>query len=93
MNVINEEIEVGSEDTVLPLIRPKKKSKSKATSEPSQKDLDLIQGANLLMTIASQKEIVHENVSKESAHGQEPTLDLGENQGGTAHMSGEHINV
>ncbi|KAK1364422.1 hypothetical protein POM88_039983 [Heracleum sosnowskyi] len=95
---INESIDLGSEEPESQLTRQKKKSKKVATTESSQQDSDVIKGVNLLLSMSSQQDIVIKKSSlpttlcKESAQGQELTLDSGEHKGDHT-QSGEHINI
>ncbi|KAK1394320.1 hypothetical protein POM88_013376 [Heracleum sosnowskyi] len=98
LEVINETVEIGSETPESPLTRHSKKSKSKPTTESSQQDSDVEKGVHLLLSMASQQGIGIEKSSlptascKESAQGQDLTLDPSGNKGELT-QSGEHITV
>ncbi|KAK1379297.1 hypothetical protein POM88_026041 [Heracleum sosnowskyi] len=96
--VINDSVEIGSEDPESPLTRQRKKSKSKPTTESSQQDSDVEKGVHLLLSMASQQVIGIEKSSlptttcTESAQDQELTLDPRSDKADDT-QSGEHITV
>ncbi|KAK1399488.1 hypothetical protein POM88_009351 [Heracleum sosnowskyi] len=96
--IIHESVELASEIPESPLTRPKKKSKSVATTASSQQDSDVEKGVHLLLSMASQQVMGIEKSSlptascNESAQGQDLTLDPRSDKGDQT-LSGEHINV
>ncbi|KAK1394471.1 hypothetical protein POM88_013527 [Heracleum sosnowskyi] len=96
--IIPESVELASEIPESPLTRPKKKSKSVATTASSQQDSDVQKGVHLLLSMASQQVMGIEKSSlptascNESAPGQDLTLDPRSDKGDQT-LSGEHINV
>ncbi|KAK1404414.1 hypothetical protein POM88_004019 [Heracleum sosnowskyi] len=96
--VINDSVEIGSEDPESLLTRQRKKSKSKPTTESSQQDSDVEKGVHLLLSMASQQVIGIEKSSlptttcTESAQDQELTLDPRSDKADDT-QSGEHITV
>ncbi|KAK1356458.1 hypothetical protein POM88_049714 [Heracleum sosnowskyi] len=98
ITVINESVEIESENPESPLTRQKKKSKSLATTASSQQDSDVEKGVHLLLSMASQQVIGIEKSSlptapcTESAQGQDLTLDPRSDKADHT-QSGEHITV
>ncbi|KAK1365721.1 hypothetical protein POM88_041282 [Heracleum sosnowskyi] len=96
--VINESVEIASENPESPLTRQSKKSKSKPTTGSSQQDSDVEKGVHLLLSMASQQVIGIEKSSlptapcTESAQGQDLTLDPRSDKADHT-QSGEHITV
>ncbi|KAK1355880.1 hypothetical protein POM88_049136 [Heracleum sosnowskyi] len=96
--IIHESVELASEIPESPLTRPKKKSKSVATTASSQQDSDVQKGVHLLLSMASQQVMGIEKSSlptascNESAQGQDLTLDPRSDKGDQT-LSGAHINV
>ncbi|KAK1376045.1 hypothetical protein POM88_032238 [Heracleum sosnowskyi] len=98
LQVIQETIELESENPESPLTRQSKKSKSKPTTGSSQQDSDVEKRVHLLLSMASQQVIGIEKSSlptticTESAQDQELTLDPRRNKDADT-LSGEHITL